>query len=81
VPTLIVPEPTTKSGTGFVPFAVETLGTSGQSGQELLEWLSYLAYPLQEVERKFVDVDGLYGAWRRRPKLLFGVAWTIRRRL
>jgi hypothetical protein len=66
-----------KPGTDFVPFAVETHGTSGQNGQELLEWLGFLAYPLQEVGRKIVVVDGLYGAFISRAYTRLAVAVAV----
>jgi hypothetical protein len=61
-------------GVDFVPFAVETYGTSCREAQEFLEWMGQLAYPLQEVGGKIVDVDGLYGAFISRAYARIAVA-------
>jgi hypothetical protein len=62
-------------GVDFVPFAVETYGTSCREAQEFLEWMGHLAYPLQEVVGKIVDVDG--GNVRGAKCLLATIAPTL----
>jgi len=62
-------------GVHFVAFAAELpYGTVGQPGQELTEWKGHLGFPFQEVEGKFVDVDGQYGAYISRAYARIAVA-------
>ena len=59
----------------LIPFAIETSGAVGPAGRKLIKDLANLEHPVQWVDDKPIDYDGLRGFYIRCLRERLAVSW------